>query len=147
LTHTPFLEMNADLSPDGRWIAYESNESGRSEIYVHPYPDVDSGRWQVSNGGGTRPLWARTGRELFYMTNDLHPLVVPVQLGARFNWGTAAPVIKDRVFVAGPARSYDVSADGRRVLVIDTPAGSAGSPAAQLNVTLHWVEDLKSKLR
>ena len=66
LLQTAFGERNAEVSPDGRWVAYESNESGQDEIYVRPFPDVESGRWQVSTGGGTRPLWARNGRELFY---------------------------------------------------------------------------------
>jgi serine/threonine-protein kinase len=68
LVQTPFNEINGEISPDGRWLAYESNESGRLEIYVRPLPDVNSGRWQVSTEGGTRPLWARSGRELFYVT-------------------------------------------------------------------------------
>ena len=58
---------NPEVSPDGRWLAYESNESGASEIFVRPFPALDSGRWQVSTGGGTRPLWSRDGRELFYL--------------------------------------------------------------------------------
>ena len=53
---------------DGRWLAYEANDSGRFEIYVRPFPDVDSGHWQVSTGGGTRPLWARSGQELFFVS-------------------------------------------------------------------------------
>ena len=65
LLSTPFNELNSDLSPDGRWIAYQSDESGRFEVYVRPYPDVNGGRWQVSATGGTRPLWGRDGRELY----------------------------------------------------------------------------------
>ena len=67
LIRTPFSEQNAQLSPDGRYVAYESNESGTVEVYVRPFPDVDAGHWQASTGGGTRPLWARSGRELFYV--------------------------------------------------------------------------------
>ena len=65
LVQSTFSELNAELSPDGRWLAYQSNESGRDEIYVRPFPDVTGGRWQVSTGGGRSPLWARTGGELF----------------------------------------------------------------------------------
>ena len=68
LLQTPFNEQNADLSPDGDWIAYQSDESGRPEVYVRPYPDVNAGRWQVSTSGGTRPLWSRDGRELSIST-------------------------------------------------------------------------------
>jgi serine/threonine-protein kinase len=68
LVQTPFMERNGDISPDGRWLAYESNESGQFEIYVRPFPNVNDGRWQVSTGGGTTPVWNRSGRELFYLT-------------------------------------------------------------------------------
>ena len=65
LIQTTFIERNGEISPDGRWLAYQSNESGQEEIYVRPFPDVDAGRWPVSTGGGSRPLWARSGEELF----------------------------------------------------------------------------------
>ena len=63
-----FIERNGEVSPDGRWLSYESNESGQFRIYVRPFPAVDQGRWQVSTDGGRQPLWARNGRELIYMT-------------------------------------------------------------------------------
>jgi Tol biopolymer transport system component len=69
LVQTMFGERNAEIAPDGRWLAYESNESGREEIYVRPFPDV-SGGWQVSTGGGRMPLWSRNGQELFYGSPD-----------------------------------------------------------------------------
>jgi len=67
LFQTPFSELNAEISPDGRWLAYQSNESGRDEIYVRPFPNASAGRWQVSSDGGSRPVWARNGQELFYL--------------------------------------------------------------------------------
>ncbi|MGH8648697.1 MAG: TolB family protein, partial [Burkholderiales bacterium] len=70
LVQTMFDERNGEISPDGRWLAYESNESGQSQIYVRPFPAVDEGRWQVSTSGGVQPLWARSGRELFYLAPD-----------------------------------------------------------------------------
>ena len=68
LVRTPFNERNGEVSPDGRWLAYEANDSGRFDIYVRPFPDVSSGYWQVSTDGGTRPLWARNSQELFYLS-------------------------------------------------------------------------------
>src|SRR5204862_7655544 len=67
LVQTKFDERNGTISPDGRWLAYESNSSGPFEIYVRPFPNVGGGEWQVSTALGTRPLWARSGRELFYV--------------------------------------------------------------------------------
>ncbi len=68
LVQSPFAERNGVVSPDGRWLAYEANDSGRFEIWVRPFPEVNSGHWQVSTAGGTRPLWARSGQELFYVS-------------------------------------------------------------------------------
>jgi serine/threonine-protein kinase len=67
LFETQFNELNAEVSPDGRWLAFESDESGQREVHVRPFTDVSGGRWQVSTGGGSRPLWARNGEELFYL--------------------------------------------------------------------------------
>ena len=67
LLRTPATERNAEISPDGRWIAYESDQTGRLEVYVRTFPAVSAGRWQVSTDGGMAPLWGRDGRELFYV--------------------------------------------------------------------------------
>ena len=84
-----------EVSPDGRWLAYEANDSGRFEIYVRPFPDVTGGRWQVSTGGGTRPLWARNGQELFYLAPAGALMRVGVERGP--SWAATAPtqLLKD----------------------------------------------------
>jgi Tol biopolymer transport system component len=76
LIQTSFNETAATLSPDGRWLAYQSNESGQNEVYVRPYPNVDPGRWQVSTEGGITPAWSRDGRELFYVAGDARLMAV-----------------------------------------------------------------------
>jgi len=78
LMETEFTERNAALSPDGRWIAYESDESGQYEVYVRPFPDVNGGRWQVSSGGGAWPLWSPDGQELFYAGSE-GMMAVPIE--------------------------------------------------------------------
>jgi serine/threonine-protein kinase len=144
---TAFDEASAELSPDGKWLAYSSNESGRYEIYVRPFPEVDSGRWQVSGSGGTRPMWARDGRSIFYMTQPVLTLMeVPIQGGARFAAGPPRVAIKGPNGYLAPqySRPYDVSPDGRRFLMIQnaqTPEGRA--PVQQpLVVIQNWLEDL-----
>ena len=82
LVQTPFTERNGEVSPDGRWLAYEANDSGSFEIYVRPFPDVASGRRQVSTGGGRQPLWARNGQELFYLASTGTLMRVGVTQGA-----------------------------------------------------------------
>ncbi|MGH9254819.1 MAG: protein kinase domain-containing protein [Vicinamibacterales bacterium] len=146
LLQTPFDEFRADVSPDGRWLAYESNESGRSEIYVRPFPDVNAGRWQASTEGGTEPLWARSGRELFYLAPKGEVMAVPVQPSSTFATGPPQVVVKgnDRVNPSGADRSYAVSPDGRRFLMMKdvTPASEAAAPP-QLIVVLNFHEELK----
>lgn len=82
LVETRFDERGGVVSPEGRWLAYESNRSGTYEIYVQPFPNVDGGLWQVSTGGGVQPLWARSGRELFYIAPDDALMAVPVETRA-----------------------------------------------------------------
>src|SRR5207237_4740560 len=79
---------NGELSPDGHWLAYQSDESGQNQIYVRPFPNVDTGRWQISTSGGTKPAWARNGRELFYLDNANAMTAVPVQTTPPFGAGT-----------------------------------------------------------
>jgi Tol biopolymer transport system component len=137
---------NAEMSPDGRWLAYQSSESGRDEIYVRPFPNVNGGKWQVSADGGTRPLWARDGRELFYYTAARGMIAVPIRAGPTFAAGTAAGVFGGPAFsVPTDARTYDVSADGRRFLMIKQAPASGERAAAplQLVVVQHWTEELK----
>ena len=122
-----------------------SDQSGRNEIYVRPFPEVNGGRWQVSTGGGTQPLWARNGRELFYLTQAGRLMAVSIQQGRTFTFGNPQLVF-DGQYVAPPeaGRSYDVSPDGQRFLMIKDarPTGEAPSPP-QLIVVLDWFEELK----
>jgi serine/threonine protein kinase/Tol biopolymer transport system component len=135
-------QTNADLSPDGKWIAYQSNESGRDEIYVRPFPSVDSGRWQLSTTGGTRPVWARNGRELFYLDATLRLVGVPVQTGATFASGNPTVLFELPSTPTATARTYDVAPDGR-FLVIKFPQNDKSANAPTLNVVLNWTEELE----
>ena len=115
----PASEANGEISPDGRWLAYQSNESGRDEIYVRPFPAVESARWQVSADGGTRPAWARNGRELFYYLPPGKIMAVPLQTSATFTSGTPQVAVNGRYIAIQSGRSYDVSRDGKRFLLIE----------------------------
>ena len=146
LVQTPFSERNGEVSPDGRWLAYEADDSGRYEIYVRPFPDVAGGHCQVSTDGGTRPLWAQNGQELFYLAPPRTLMRVGVARGPR--WAATAPM---KLF-EGPygaarfhfGRTYDVSPDGRRFLVIKgSAAGDQNATPATMVVVLNWLEELK----
>lgn len=151
LIQPPTPVMNAEISPDGRWLAYQSSESGRQDVYVRPFPDVNSARYPISTSGGTRPLWSRSGHELFYLTGgsgDASALMaVAVQAGTSFSAGRPQKIFEGRYFGnvdTYVARSYDVSHDGRRFLMIKEQASgeqSLGSPA--LVLVLNLADELK----
>ena len=147
LVQTPFTEQNGILSPDGRWLAYEANDSGRFEVYVRPFPDVNRGLWQVSTGGGTRPLWARNGQELFYASPTGAIMRVGVERAPSWAATTPTLLIKEGYLTApggNPGRSYDISSDGQRFLLLKVGDGS-GQAAAPTNLIViqHFDEELK----
>ncbi len=129
-----FSEGNGDISPNGRWIAYESNESGRNEVYVRPFPEVNTARWQISTDGGTRPLWARNGRELFYYALPGVVMAVPVVDGVSFAAGAPKVVFKGTYLAPFAGRMYDVSPDGRRFLMIKNAQGGEEPPPQLVRV-------------
>jgi Tol biopolymer transport system component len=146
LLQTKFDELNGIVSPDGRWLAYESNTSGSFEIYVRPFPNVVGGQWQVSTAGGRQPLWARSGKELFYVAGNGALSRVPVEAsGTTWTAGTPMKLLEGRYDTGGGTlgRTYDVSPDGRRFLKIKVPGSDASVAAPALIIVQHWDEELK----
>jgi serine/threonine-protein kinase len=140
-----FKQRDGEISRDGKWLAYQSNESGQSEIYVRPFPEVGRGRWQVSNGGGTQPAWSRSGQELYYVTTDHYLAQVSVSSAAGFAFSKPVTVLDVRqFFVRSPGRSYDISPDGKRFLMIRDSA--ARGVQAQLVIVEHWFDELRSRM-
>jgi Tol biopolymer transport system component len=134
---------NGTISPDGRWLAYQRT-SGRSEVYVRPYSSVAEGQWQVSTEGGTRPTWARSGRELFFLAPDGALMRVAVQATA-VTWAASTPI---RLFagpylvaVGYPQPTYDVAPDGERFLMVKTPTATPN-----LVIVQNWSEELKQRV-
>jgi Tol biopolymer transport system component len=140
---TEFTEAQGQFSPDTHWIAYASNESGRAEIYVQPFPASSGGvgKTKISEGGGTYPRWHRDGRELFYISGDQKLMAVEVTSGPAFKAGIPKPLFQTRLRPgAGGYFNWDVSADGKRFL-INTPA--AASAEAPVTVVTNWQAALK----
>ncbi len=138
---TEFNEENAQFSPDGHWIAYQSNESGRYEVYIAPFPGP-GGKRQVSTAGGGEPRWRSDGKELFYVTADSHMMAAEVDLkGSAPEIAKAATLFEGILTFSGstPA-NYDVSADGQRFLAALAPEGETGAP---LTVVQNWTAALK----
>ncbi len=130
---SPFNEVWPNFSPDGRWLAYASDESGRYEIYVRSFPGP-GGMWQVSANGGGNPRWSGDGQELFYRNAD-KLMVVQITTSPTFN------AAKPQLLFQGSFAGYDVSPDGQRILAIQ--AVEPGQPGTQINVVLNWFEELK----
>jgi len=142
---TTFNELNGEISPDGRWVAYQSNESGQDEIYVRPFPDADRGRWQISTGGGTRPLWARSGKELFYLGPSGAVMSASVEGGSTFRAGRPTRLFEGRylTFATVAGRTYDVSPDGQRFLMLKPGDTDSTAAPTSLVVVQNWFEELK----
>jgi len=142
---TPYLqtgsiEMTPAFSPDGRWISYISDESGRNEVYVQAFP-VSGGKWQISTNGGEQPVWARTGRELFYRNGD-RMMAVDVTTQPSFSAGSPHLVFEGRYErLPWEATNYDVSPDGQQFLMIQD--SGQDESATRINVILNWFEELK----
>ena len=152
LVKTEFEEYNAEIAPNSNWLAYQSNSSGTYEVYVRPFPDAASAVWTVSTAGGVEPVWSRDGRELFYRALDGGVMRVSIVPGS--TWKASAPTRLfdggSYVFVArddlriGLSRTYDVSPDGQKFLMLknaDAPAQASIAP--RIVIVQNWFEELK----
>jgi eukaryotic-like serine/threonine-protein kinase len=137
---TEFNEQQAQFSPDGKWIAYTSDESGTPEVYVQTFP-ASAGKWRVSTGGGFQPQWGRDGRELFYIAPDRKLMAVGVKSGAAFEAGAPEPLFVTRVLTMTDFRNhYVVTADAQRFLINSTIEEASDTP---ISVVVNWAADLK----
>jgi eukaryotic-like serine/threonine-protein kinase len=136
---TRFNEISPRFSPDGHWLAYASDESGRLEIYVQPYPGP-GGKWQISTDGGTEPVWARNG-ELFYRNGDK---MMAVETNTKSNFSADNPkLLFERHYATyNTMPAYDATSDGQRFLLAKT----AGQGPQEINIVLNWNEELKQKV-
>jgi serine/threonine-protein kinase len=147
---TPFAEALAKFSGDGRWIAYVSNESGRDEVYVRPYPGP-GGKVQISLEGGSSPQWSPVGGRLFYLSGD-KMMAVDVTTGPEFKAGSpsvffggqadfASVDLNLQTFLLDRDNNYDVTPDGKRLIVIKQQGDVSAKD--ELRVVVNWFEELK----
>jgi eukaryotic-like serine/threonine-protein kinase len=149
--NSEFNETHGQFSPDGHWIAYASDESGRPEIYVRPFPlTADSGKWTVSNGGGVMPRWRRDGKELFFLTTNFHTVMV-AEVSNTPSFTASVPVpafsasIQNNAATGGGGSdsfNWDVTADGKKFLLA-TVATQEHLPQPAISVVLNWTALLK----
>jgi len=142
-TKVPIQVYNAEISPDGRWVAYQSDESGRFEIYVHPFPALETGRWQISTNGGAHPLWARNGRELLFIDGKGTLTSVPLLPGSTFNRRPGTPLFEAGQYFVDTARDYDMTNDGSRFLFVKNVTEL---PRPAVVVVTNWFEEVRVKM-
>jgi Tol biopolymer transport system component len=135
---TPYIKRNFRVSPDGKWVAYNSEESGHFEVFVASFPSFAEKR-QVSNGGGGAPFWRKDGKELLYVTPDAAVMSAEIQFGSQIDVGTPRLLFQtQRNFLLDFAVA--VTSDAQRFLVLE---GDQGTQQAQINVVVNWAADLK----
>ena len=143
LLQAKWTVRGAQFSPDGRWMAYASNETGSWEIYVSPFPSA-TGKWQVSSAGGEEPRWRHDGKELFYLSAEGKMMALAVTPGASFKAGSPVALFQTthrrQPVSAQDQFSYDVSGDGQRFLII-TKVDEAN--AAPSSITLNWASEME----
>jgi Tol biopolymer transport system component len=142
LVVTPFSERDPVISRDGRWLAYTSNETGRYEVYVVPFPNSKTAKWPVSSGGGSEPVWAHNGHELFY--RDATGNMVAVEFSGRPTFATTGSrvLFNARDYLVGAShRFWDISRDDQRFLMVRPKEGAAGQ---MIVVVENWFEELKN---
>jgi serine/threonine-protein kinase len=145
LVTSPAEEFSPALSPDGRWLAYASDETGRTEVYVRPFPDAGAARYAVSHDGGSEPLWSHSGKELFFRDGAENLVAAEIAPGDVFRVVSQRALFSTRSFSTDNRhRSYTVSRDDRSFIFIRTPILS--SSPNQLVITLNWFEELMAKV-
>ena len=142
-----FDEYMPALSPDSRWIAYVSVESGQEEVYVRPFPGTDRARWQVSTTGGNEPVWAHSGRELLYVSPSDSLMSVPVTGTPDFHAGAPRALFSLRPYLILPFhQSYAIEPDDRSFIMLQQ-VGAANARVGDLTVVLNWGAEVRAKLR
>jgi Tol biopolymer transport system component len=138
---TPFVEVSAKFSSDGKWVVYTSDESGQREVYVAPFPGP-GGKRQISTAGGAFPRWRADSRELFYVNPSGNLMAAEVAAtGGSIEVGSVRP-LPIQIYLGGRSYMYDVSADGQRFLVAAQPVQKAAAP---LTIVQNWPLLLKKQ--
>ena len=141
LLASEFSERSGELSPDGRWLAYQSDESGENQIYVRPFPEVDGGRFPISAGGGSEPLWSPDGSEIFYRAGD-RLMAVPVTTEPAFEAGSPEELFT-RSYAVRIGRMYDIHPDGQRFLMVKPAETTEEGSRNDVVLVQNWFEELE----
>jgi serine/threonine-protein kinase len=136
------------ISPDGRWMAYTSNETGKNEVYVRPFPDVNKRKWPVSTGGGILPLWSPDGGELFYYSGNA-VMAVPVETKPDFKPGKQRVLFRGsyyRPWTGSEIIYWDIDPKGKRFLIVKDAKKAVDEAPRKINIVVNWFEELKRRV-
>ncbi len=145
---TPFTERTPAFSPEGRWVAFYSDESGRYEVYVRPFPGP-GGKWQISTGGGRYPTWAPNGRELFYRTLEVSTRIMVVSYQAEensFHAGKPRLWSEGQFTGRGSAQTFALHPDGRRFAVLKAAEDTAAQEVTHVNIVTNWFDEVRRRV-
>jgi len=147
LPQSRFVPLQAQVSPNGRYLAYVTAESGTNQVVVQTFPDPTKGKWQITASGGIEPRWRGDGRELFYLEPDGKLTAVSVKTESTFEVGDRAVLfqIQFATGLPGNVRRYDVTADGKHFLVVPPPTGSGETSPATITAVVNWPALLRRK--
>ena len=144
--NSPALEINPAFSPDGRWIAYQSNESGRLDVYVRPYPGP-GGKWQISPAGGMSPKWSRSSKEIFYFSPE-HRIMVASYTASGDSFQASTPTVRSETVLPSPpglSANYALHPDGKRFAVLRGPGSELQPQANRITFIFNFFDDLRRK--
>ena len=144
LIAAPGRQDLAQFSPDGRWLAYTSNETGQMAVYVRPFPGVSVARWQISSVPGAKPHWAADGRTLFYASGQTL-MSIAIQGTTPADWGTPEKLFEGPYVLSYPGQSFDVAPDGRFLMVKEDGDTAARAPDTMI-IVQNWVEELRARV-
>jgi serine/threonine-protein kinase len=142
---TPALEHMPMFSPDGKWLAYTSNESGKNQVWVRRYPRTPGVARLVSPDGGAGPVWSPDGSTLYYRGASGELMAVPTTLDPTFNAGRPRPLFRYAgIFrMSGTAAAYDIHPDGKRFIMVSEPDEPIAQGPDQIHIVLNWFDELK----
>jgi serine/threonine protein kinase len=151
LLQTEYVEGQPKISPDGQLMVYACNESGRNEVYVRRFPEVNKGKWQISTNGGTSPLWSPDGKELFYLSEDNSVMTVAVETGPMVTFDTPKTLFQSTNvgFTLGGGTPWDIHPDGKRFLMMKPPGAvllEDDNLHSKITIVLNWDVELKQRV-
>ena len=135
-----FNEQAGSFSPEGKWVAYVSNETGRDEVYVQSFP-LSNDKFPISTGGGSEPYWSKDGTELFYVSSDRNLMATPIKLSPTFEPGLPKPLLP--VPATADQHSYAVSGDSQRFLIVNPPTEEEPAQPVTATIVVNWQAALK----